>query len=160
MGGGRDIMAGERALALATKRAVQSAGGLDMCVGETRIGKAQLSRCSAPHEPDSISIRDAVTIDALAADEEGAPHIIGAMARQLGGTFVRWPDVAPSRDNLIRAARELAREHGDAVTCVLSCAEGNAAEAAQLTLAEKELQDLADAVMVCLSVVRGGSCRS
>lgn len=163
MAGGRDISAGERALALATKRAVLAAGGQDMCVAETRIGKAQLSRCCGPHEPDSISIRDAVTIDGLAADEEGAPHIINAMARQLGGTFVRWPTAEPTRANLIRAIGELTREHGDAVACVLDCVEdGRAVTSAQMDKAEAELCDLADAVMLCLATLREGRgpCRN
>ena len=87
-----DISSGEKALALATKRAIEAAGGLDPCAAETAIGRSQLSRCGSVNERDSISIRDAVTIDMLGQRSDGHPFILRAMCRQMGGVFVPLPE--------------------------------------------------------------------
>lgn len=153
------ISIGQRRLSRATKLAIEAAGGLKVCEEETGKSDSHLSRCCQPLQRDSLNIIDAVTIDGLAGNEEGAPYIINAMARQLDGTFVRWPmatgvdGTAPTRADLMRAMAVLTREHGDAVACVLDTMEdGPTAE--RLERAEDELSQLADAVMIGLAIVR------
>ncbi|AMK19354.1 phage regulatory CII family protein [Sphingobium sp. MI1205] len=108
-----DISIGEKALALATKRAVEAAGGLDRCAEETPVGRSQLSRCGSVNDRDSIAIRDAVTIDLLGTRTDGHPFIVRAMCRQLGGVFVRMPDASEDAGGLTLTVVELAGELGD-----------------------------------------------
>jgi hypothetical protein len=99
----------EKALALATKRAIQSAGGLELCEQETGISDTQLSRCSNVNLRDSITIRDAVTVDNLA----GQPLILKAMARQLGHLVIPLPQTSTDPDTLAATVLQLAAEFGD-----------------------------------------------
>lgn len=109
-----DITTSEKALALATRRAVEAAGGLDRCVIETAIGRSQLGRCGSVNERDSITIRDAVTIDLIGQRSEGHPFIVRAMCRQLGGVFVELPEPSDEDDvGLTLTVVELAGEMGD-----------------------------------------------
>jgi len=108
-----DISSGEKALALATRRAVEAAGGLERCADETSVGKSQLQRCGSVHERDSITIRDAVTIDLLGQRVEGQPFILRAYCRQLGGVFVLLPEPQDDADGLTLSVVELAGELGD-----------------------------------------------
>lgn len=108
-----DIATGEKALALATKRAIEAAGGLERCADETSIRKSQLSRCSSVHEPDSITTRDAITIDLLGARVEGQPFILRAYCRQLGGVFVPLPEPQDDANGLTLSVVELAGDLGD-----------------------------------------------
>lgn len=133
-----DISSGEKALALATKRAVEAAGGLDRCTDETPIGRSQLSRCGSVHERDSISIRDAVTIDLIGQRSDGHPFIVRAMCRQLGGVFVQLPEPQDDADGLTLTVVELAGELGDLSDSVRSalCARGEGGAA--ITVRESE----------------------
>lgn len=108
-----DISSGEKALALATKRAIEAAGGLDRCADETTPGRSQLSRCASVNERDSLTIRDAVTIDQIGQRSDGHPFIIRAMCRQLGGVFVGLPEGDGDSSGLTLSVVELAGELGD-----------------------------------------------
>ncbi|QIG79967.1 phage regulatory CII family protein [Stakelama tenebrarum] len=83
----------ERSLALATKRAVQAAGGLEACSAETGLSTSQLSRCGSAHDRDSLTLRDAATITQLGA---GEPHMLNALARIAGGVFMMLPQAGNS----------------------------------------------------------------
>jgi len=126
-----DISSGEKALALATKRAIEAAGGLDPCAAETAIGRSQLSRCGSVNERDSISIRDAVTIDLLGQRSDGHPFIVRALCRQVGGVFVPLPEPQDDADGLTLSVVELAGELGDLSNSVRMalCAHGDDGEA-------------------------------
>lgn len=126
-----DISSGEKALALATKRAIEGAGGLDRCTDETAVGRSQLSRCGSVNDRDSISIRDAVTIDLLGQRQEGHPFIVRALCRQLGGVFVQLPEPQDDTDGLTLTVVELAGELGDLSDSVRSalCDRGEAGSA-------------------------------
>jgi hypothetical protein len=110
--GERALSQAEQALALATKRAVQAAGGLQVCESETGTSDSQLSRCCSPRERDSITIRDAVTIDAIGHGGEGHPFILRALARQLGFVVVQLPSTEIDPQGMNRAVTRIARELG------------------------------------------------
>jgi hypothetical protein len=121
------ISSGEKALALATKRAIEAAGGLERCTEETPVGRSQLSRCCSVNDRDSITIRDAVTIDLLGQRMEGHPFIVRALCRQLGGVFVQLPEPQDDADGLTLTVVELAGELGDLSDSVRGalCARGD-----------------------------------
>lgn len=102
----------QRRLALATKRTVQGAGGLKVCEAETGLSDTHLSRFCSIEQRDSISIRDAVRLDAL-AHEDGAPHILGAMASILGCVVIQLPEPVTDDRCLQGGVMELAAELGD-----------------------------------------------
>lgn len=133
-----DISSAEKALALATKRGIEAAGGLEPCAAETAIGRSQLSRCGSVNDRDSISIRDAVTIDLLGQRSEGHPFIVRAMCRQLGGVFVQLPEPQDDADGLTLTVVELAGELGDLSDSVRSALCERGEGGAAISLRENE----------------------
>lgn len=119
---------GEKALALATKRAIQAADGLAFCEGETGVSDTHLSRCCSVNHRDSITIRDAVKIEQLGSGN----HILKAMARQLGLLVIPVPSADVDGQGLSQSVIELGAEFGDvsrAVIAALNDGNCNASEA-------------------------------
>jgi hypothetical protein len=112
----RGLTTDEQVLARATKGGVQAAGGLDICERETGKSDSQLSRCCSTSLPDSISIRDAVIIDAIGVGKAGHPHILRAQARILGFLCVPQPSIPGSDDRLLKTVAEMMAELGDVAT--------------------------------------------
>lgn len=133
-----DISSGEKALALATKRAVEAAGGLDRCADETAVGRSQLSRCGSVNDRDSISIRDAVTIDLIGQRSDGHPFIVRALCRQLGGVFVQLPEPQDDSSGLTLTVVELAGELGDLSDSVRSALCERSEGGASISARERE----------------------
>jgi hypothetical protein len=106
----------EQSLALATKRAIQAAGGLERCAEETGLGTSQLSRCSMPNCRDSITERDAATIEAIGYGSAGHPHILRARARLLGYAIIKVPDASLGGTVWSQRAATLLKEGGDIVS--------------------------------------------
>lgn len=106
----------EKALALATKRAIQAADGLDFCAGETGLSDSQLSRCSSINHRDSITIRDAVKVEQLGSGN----HILKAMARQLGMLVIPVPATKVDAEGLAQSVIELGAEFGDVSRAVIA----------------------------------------
>lgn len=110
----RALTSDEQVLAKATKLAIQAAGGLDICERETGISDSQLSRCCSPNHRDSITIRDAATIESIGHGAEGHPFILHALARVIGGhVVVRLPDAHDGEACLVQSTLDLTTELGD-----------------------------------------------
>ena len=127
----------ERRLAEATKRAIKAAGNLAICADETGLSDSHLSRCSSINHRDSISIRDAVRIDAL-GDERGVPHVLSAMASVLGCVVITLPESVSDDRCLQGAVMELATELGDVARAVSESLCGSSDGGAELTAREAE----------------------
>lgn len=112
----RALTSDEQVLAQATKDAVKAAGGLDVCQRETGKSDTQISRCCSPHQPDSISVRDATIIQAIGHGAPGHPHILRAQARLLGFVCVPLPEVAGDDQALLKTVAEMMAELGDVAT--------------------------------------------
>ncbi len=112
------ILPDEQALALATKREVQGAGGLDVCARETGLSDTHLSRCCSPNQRDSLTVRDVATIQALGHGKPGHPHILHALARLAGGVFVMLPEPFIEPIELQLSVLELSTELGDVAQAV------------------------------------------
>lgn len=128
----------EQILALATKRAIQAAGGLDVCARETGLSDTQLSRCCSPNQRDSITIRDVVAIEAINHGRVGHPHVLRAMARVIGGCAVVLlvEEDSESESCLRSAAIELTKELGDFQGALLDAFRANSAGGEAMTSAE------------------------
>ena len=130
------ITTDERILALATKRAIQAAGGLETCEREVAVSDTQLSRCCSPNQRDSITIRDAAVIDALGSAESGAPHILQALARVIGNfVVIRMPDAA-DETSVSAGVLELADELGDVSGAIRAAMRGDSLGGADMVAAE------------------------
>jgi len=135
--GERALSLQEQKLAEATKHAVQEAGGLDACREETGKSNAQLSRCCSKFEPDSITIRDAVMIDAIGFGRAGHPFILRAMARALGFVLVRLPEVHEGTE-LTQGVTDLACELGDVAQAIRDGTSANSPLGVELSAGEGE----------------------
>lgn len=128
----------ERRLATASKRAIDAAGGLAACKAETNLSHAQLSRCSATHEADSLSLRNALRIDRLGRGVEGYPEILNAYASELGAVVIVLPAAELSQDRLPLAVCDLTRELGDVAHAIGDAFTTSSAGGARVTPREAE----------------------
>ncbi|MBB4154145.1 hypothetical protein GGQ80_002055 [Sphingomonas jinjuensis] len=140
------LPADEQRLAAATKRAVQAAGGLKVCEDETKVSDSQISRCCSPNHRDSISVRDAVRIDAIGAGEAGHPHIINAMAGLLGGVFIMLPEPVTDDRCLQMSVIDLSCELGDVSRAISEALSGTSDAGTEVSPREAQaaLDHLAD----------------
>lgn len=134
----RGLPVDEQVLATATKHAIQAAGGLDVCERETGLSDTQLSRCCSPNRRDSITIRDAVAIEAINHGRDGHPHILRAMARVIGGcAVILLPEAEEAGGDCLRSgAIELTAELGDFQASLLDAFRANSAGGESMTPAE------------------------
>jgi hypothetical protein len=84
MGAGATLSSEEQTQKLAVRRAIAAAGGQIDCALETRAGRSQLQRCASANDTDSLTLRDAHTIDSIGAHVDGHPFIARTMARLQG----------------------------------------------------------------------------
>jgi hypothetical protein len=133
-------------LARATKAAVQAGGGLAVCEAETGTSDSQLSRCESPDHHDSITIRDAVTVDGLGHGRPGAPHILKAMARIGGFVVIALPQGPKDADGLTQSAVDLTVELGDVVQAIRDALRGDGLVTPDEATAVLEQLDEHDAV--------------
>jgi hypothetical protein len=140
------LPADEQRLAVATKRAIQAAGGLKVCAFETDLSDSQLSRASSATERDSLSIRNAVRVDQIGRGEQGHPHILSAMATIVGAVVIMLPEAIDGSSSLQMGVVEIASEFGDVSRAIAESLSGTSAGGAAMTPREAEatLQQIAD----------------
>lgn len=144
--GDRPLSADERRLADATKRAVQAAGGGKVCEAETGLSDTRFSCYCSKFDRASISVRDAVRIDAIGAHENGHPHILNTMAGILGAVVIMLPDQDGPEQCLRTGVMDLSIELGDVSRAVSEALAGTGEQGATVTQREAEsaLEHIAD----------------
>jgi len=126
----------EQRLAAATKRAVQACGGLKVCEGEVGLSDSMISRFCSPNLRDSISVRDAVRIDAIGHGTAGHPHILNAMASIVGGVFIMLPEAVTDDRTLQMNVIELSCELGDVSRSIADALAGTSDGGSSVTSVE------------------------
>lgn len=153
----------EQVLAGATKQAIRAAGGLEVCARETGISDSQLSRCCNPQMRDSITLRDALTIEQIAHGTSGHPAILRAMARLLGFVVVKLPsgidDKAGVAASMMKLTAELGEVAGEISNALANDGEVDAKEAARSLLQLDDLDHASAALRLLLTRIRDGKGR-
>lgn len=136
----------ERRLAEATKRAIQAAGGGKVCEAETGLSDTRFSCYSSKFDRASITIRDAVRIDAIGAREDGHPHILSTMASILGAVVIMLPEHEGGELCLRTGVMALSIEVGDVSRAISDALAGTGEEGSKVTRREAEatLEHIAD----------------
>ena len=136
----------EQRLAAATKRAVQAAGGLANCEKETGLSDSQISRCGSPNQRDSITIRDAVRIDAIGHGEQGHPHILIAMASILDCVVIPLPEPVTDDRCLQMGVLDMSSELGDVSRAIADALSSSSSGGTEVTSIEAAaaLEHIAD----------------
>lgn len=132
----------EQILAAATKKAIQTADGLERCAEETGISDSQLSRCCSPNHRDSITIRDAVTIESISHGKSGHPHILRAYARLLGFVLIPQPQGPADADGLALSVMTLTAELGDVAQSINEAVRDGIVTPAEVAVALEQLDEL------------------
>lgn len=140
----------ERALALATKKAITAADGLEFVAAEIGLSTTQLSRCNNPNYRDSITIRDAVQIEQLG----NGNHILRAMARQLGMLVIPVPSTSADPDGLTQTVIELAAEFGDVSRSIYAAVKDGKCDPSEASAALEQLDQM-DEVSAKLRLLLG-----
>lgn len=152
----------EQILALATKRDIQAAAGLDVCASETAISTSQLSRTSSPNHHDSLTIRDALTIMQIGHGATGHPHILHALARLLGFIVIARPGADGDGCELFQSVAELTGELGDVAQSIRAAMRDGTCSAreARATLDQLDELDAASArLRLTLNAIADGKAR-
>ncbi|MDF0540810.1 hypothetical protein PX699_00510 [Sphingobium sp. H39-3-25] len=147
---------------MATRDAVEAAGGVDIVIRETGLGKSQVYRCMSVNEPDSLSERHADIVDSLR--KAGEPLILKARARLQGGVFVQLPDALGDVNCIVAGVVELAGELGEVSDSVREAIHSaselgaaiSASEAAAIDGRLEELIGTAMAMRLSLQPIREG----
>lgn len=151
------ITSSDRTLANATRESVEAAGGAEIAMRETGLGKSQLYRTMSRNDVDSLSLRNALTIDRLSAD----PAILRAYGRILGAVVVMLSDAADSDDSFVQSVIAMSAELGDVSRSIGDALRDGKFEAREASVAIEEVDhviDLAVALRARLQgVVDGGS---
>lgn len=140
------LTADERRLAVATNRAVKAAGGGKVCEAETGLSDTSFSAYGSKFDRRSISIANAVRIDAIGAAEVGHPHILTTMASILGAVIIMLPEHDGAAPCLRSGVMALSIEVGDVSRAVSEALAGTGDGGANITRREAEaaLDHLAD----------------
>jgi hypothetical protein len=147
MAGRGGISSAQKTLALATKQAIEAAGGVDRCVEVTPVNRSQIYRFCSVTDVDSISIRDANVIDQIGVDIDGQPFILRAMAREQGFALVRLPQGVPDGTGLQQRLVAMTRELGD-VAEELMMATASDSPGAEAIVAEEAARMRAEALQL------------
>ena len=136
----------ERRLAVATKRAVKAAGGGKVCEAETGVSDTSYSCYGSKNDDRSISIVNAVRIDAIGAAEAGVPHILNTMASILGAVVIMLPEHDGAAPCLRSGVMALSIEVGDVSRAVSDALAGTGDGGAKITRHEADaaLDHIAD----------------
>lgn len=130
----------EQVLAAATKRAIQSLGGLDIASRETGLSDTQLSRCSSPNHRDSLTLRAVATIEGLTHGTDGHPHILHALARVVGGVIVvPVPEAIGDGAGLVQSTLDIATELGGLSRSISDAMHESSAAGTEVTAGEAAL---------------------
>ncbi len=132
----------EQVLASATKKAIKASGGLDDCARETGLSTSQLSRCCSPNERDSITIRDALTIESIGHGAAGHPHILRAYARLMNCVVIPMPDGPDDADGLSQSVMTLTAELGDVAQAIAEAMRDRIVTPAEVAVALEQLDEL------------------
>lgn len=140
-----DLTTDEQVLARATKQAIQAAGGLEVCSRETGISTSQLSRCCSPYQRDSLTVRDAHTIEDMAHGKSGHPHILRARARLLGFLMIKLPEATDDPNGLLQSVMTLTAELGDVAQAINDALRDQVVTPAEAAVAIEQLNQLDEA---------------
>lgn len=105
-----DISSSDIVIAIATREAVEAAGGAQIVMRETNMTKTPLYNCMSEQHADSVSVRNAVLIDRLSG---GRAAILRAQARILGYALVKIPDAPEDELGIIESVCKMSADLGD-----------------------------------------------
>jgi len=128
----------ERRLAEATKRAVKAAGGGKVCEAETGLSDTSFSAYGSKFDHRSISVANAVRIDAIGAAEAGHPHILNTMASILGAVVIMLPEHDSTEPCLRSGVMALSMEVGDVSRAVSEALAGTGDGGTKITRREAD----------------------
>lgn len=101
-------------LKLATQAMIKGVGGLEAAADYSRLGKSRLGECQSHNHQDSFAPIDVVaTLEPLARERSGWPHVTRALCRRMGGMFVERPDVRATGADLLQLLGKHAQESAD-----------------------------------------------
>lgn len=102
------------AIKLATRHAVEAAGGQVFVAGELGRAQSRVSDWCSEHRADFIPADLITPLEALGAGRTGHPHITRALARQQGGVLGSLPvDPDRGREDLGAWLAAIAAENAD-----------------------------------------------
>lgn len=125
------------ALKQAFAETIKGVGGLEAAAGFCRVGKSVLGDNQSVNRADSFPAIDVVMdLEPLARERTGWPHVLRAMARQMGFALFALPEAAPAGADLLSLLAEQSREHGDIAGSICAGLSATSEGGSKLTDAE------------------------
>lgn len=145
------ITSTDRTLANATRESVEAAGGAEIAMRETGLGKSQLYRTMSINDVDSLSLRNALTLDRMSAD----PAILRAYGRILGAVVVLLPDAPDSEDSFVQSVMAMSAELGDVSRSIGDALRDGTIEAREALGAIEEVNHVIDLAVALRARLQG-----
>ncbi|MBB5684321.1 phage regulatory CII family protein [Sphingobium boeckii] len=135
----------EQAEALAAKKLIRAAGGLEDAAAHTGKSTSALSRYCLPNCPDSMPVRVAIELESVTHGSAGHPVMTRLMAQRQGFALVKLPDPMACSTIWSGFVAKLAKEGGDVMAAVCRALEDdNDVSPAEATATLNDVQELID----------------
>lgn len=146
-------------LKLATQAMIKGVGGLEAAADFSRLGKSRLGECQSHNHPESFVPIDVVaSLEPLARERSGWPHVTRALCRRMGGVFVEQPYVRATGADLLTLLAKHAQESADVSRAICEAvADGKVspAEARRTRIEVAQAMELLALLDAELSVIEG-----
>lgn len=142
-------MSGFARLKRALRAAIHGCGGIDGAAATVEKSRSLVGSWHNINQDDLPTLADALAIDEIAVIEGKRPEIVAAMARELGGVFLKLPQVLDDGHGLVLRVCELAKELGDVSARVSEAVADDKVTPREASIAETEVNELIErAVML------------
>lgn len=99
---------------------IRLAGGVEAAAAIIGKGKSQVGRFQSVHEPDVMSIEDAISLEAATIGKPGHPVMTRHMARRSGHALIKLPHKPATASDLLDLIGEVSAECGDLIAGLLA----------------------------------------
>ncbi len=126
-----------------TKEAIKGVGGLEAAAGFCRLGKSRLGECQNENKAeDFLPIDVLIALERLTAERSGSPHILRGLCHQMGGVFVKLPQVDAAGANLMKLLARKVQEGADVSVALCEALEDGVVQPAEARKVRGEIMQL------------------
>lgn len=125
----------------ATREAVEACGGYTAAETYTKAGKTQLHRCTDRNSLETITVRDALTLDEVSMTR-GGPFVLREYAQQLGCAVIVLPNVETDETGFARSFMMMTAEMGDVARKVDEALRDGGLDARERAGLRREMREL------------------
>lgn len=126
----------------AVKGAVELCGGVDGAAATTGKGRSTCGRWINRNDADTPTLESALALDSIAVGMGHEPPIVAAMAREVGGAFLRLPEAPSINSEWFERLGRFSSEVGDTMRGIASALADGKFDAAEREEQIKQIDEV------------------